>query len=165
MSDSEKQDNKLASGGRYLCFSLGKEKFAIPLLQVKEVIAHTEITVIPQAPAYFKGIMNLRGLIVSVVDLRTKLKIGLTEMQQETAIVILDINGLSLGVVVDSVDSVVAYPDGAICEPPDHDASVKVDYIVGVAREKDHLTLVLDLKKVLNTEDMKSLRKHQKAAA
>ncbi len=152
------------SGGRYLCFSLGKEKFAIPLLQVKEVIANTETTNIPQAPAYFKGIMNLRGQVISVIDLRSKLKIVHQDVNSETTIVILDINGLSLGVIVDSVDSVIAYSDADISDPPVHDTTVKADYIVGVARGKDHLTLVLDLEKALNTQDMKSLRQQNKAA-
>ncbi|MBL7555977.1 MAG: purine-binding chemotaxis protein CheW [Bdellovibrionaceae bacterium] len=164
MNGSIKQNNNHSDDSRYLCFMLGKEKFGIPLLQVKEVIAQTNITAIPQAPAYFKGIMNLRGQIVSVIDLRSKLKIVSSEVNQEVAIVILDISGLSLGVVVDSVDSVVVYPEGVISPPPDHDSGLKVEYIVGVAREKDHITLILDLQKVLNTEDMKSLRKNQKVA-
>lgn len=167
MSDSVKRQNSNVNndGGRYLCFSLGKEKFAIPLLQVKEVIANTETTSIPQAPPYFKGIMNLRGQVISVIDLRAKLKIAHPEVNLETTIVILDIHGLSLGVIVDSVDSVMAYASDAISDPPDHDTSVKADYIVGIAREKDHLTLVLDLRKALNTDDMKSLRQQHKIAA
>jgi purine-binding chemotaxis protein CheW len=108
--------------------------------------------------------MNLRGQVISVIDLRSKLKISHQDVSSETTIVILDINGLSLGVVVDSVDSVMAYSDEAISDPPDHDTTVKADYIVGVAREKDHLTLVLDLEKALNTQDMKSLRQQNKAA-
>tara|TARA_B110001454_G_C12723270_1_gene436142 strand:- start:16774 stop:17274 length:501 start_codon:yes stop_codon:yes gene_type:complete len=166
MSHSIRNHNSHAdSGNRYLCFSLGKEKFAIPLLQVKEVIANTATTTIPQAPAYFKGIMNLRGQVISVIDLRSKLKIAHAETSLETTIVILDINGLSLGVIVDSVDAVLAYSADSISDPPDHDNSMKADYIVGVAREKDHLTLILDLKRALNTDDMKSLRLQQKATA
>ena len=163
MSEIENGDSLKA--GRFLCFSLGKEKFAIPLLQVKEVIANTETTSIPQAPSYFKGIMNLRGQVISIIDLRSKLKVGKTETTQETTIIILDINNLSIGVIVDSVDQVIAYEPGTISDPPDHDSSIKADYIVGVARDKEYLTLVLDLQKALNTEDMKTVRQQQKSAA
>ncbi|OYZ12996.1 MAG: hypothetical protein B7Y39_18450 [Bdellovibrio sp. 28-41-41] len=161
---SEEAKHKISeelARGRFLCFSLGKERFAIPLLQVKEVIANTNTTNIPQAPSYFKGIMNLRGQVISVIDLRSKLKVSKPESSLETTIIILDINSLSIGVVVDSVESVVAYDAGNISAPPDHDSAVKTEYIVGVAREKDYLTLILDLRKALNTEDMTAARQQQ----
>jgi len=152
------------SAGRYLCFSLGKEKFGMPLLQVKEVIAHTETTPIPQAPPYFTGVMNLRGQVISIYDLRTKLKVGKPDVTPETTVVILDINGLFLGVVVDTVNSVTHFEASAISGPPDHDASVKADYIVGVARQDKELTLLVDLRKVLNTEDAKVMNSLNKKA-
>ena len=147
--------------GRYLCFTLGNEKFAIPLLQVKEVIADTKTTNIPQAPAYFRGIMNLRGQIISVIDLRNKLKVGKSEESTETTIVILDIDGLFIGVTVDSVDSVTSFEAASISEPPTHDSSIKIEYIMGVARKDKGLTLLIYLKKVLNTDDMKSIQQQQ----
>ncbi len=165
MSTTDNNAVDSLKSGRFLCFSLGKERFAIPLLQVKEVIANTETTNIPQAPAYFKGIMNLRGQVISVIDLRSKLKVGKVETTPETTIVILDVNSLSLGVIVDSVNSVTAYDAEDISNPPDHDSSVKTDYIVGVAREKDHLTLILDLRKALNTDDMRTMRDNLQKAA
>lgn len=154
------QIETLESSGRFLCFSLGKEKFAMPLLQVKEVIANTETTSIPQAAPHFRGIMNLRGQVISVIDLRVKLKVGKPDVTPETTIVILDVNGLFLGVVVDSVDSVTSFDSSMISDPPVHDSSAKIDYIFGVARHEKALTLLIDLKKVLNTEDLKTL-KHQ----
>lgn len=152
------EENSQESASRFLCFSLGKEKFAMPLLQVKEVIANTETTNIPQAAAYFKGIMNLRGQVISVIDLRLKLKVGKAEITPETTIVILDVNGLSLGVVVDSVNSVTSFEKSMISEPPSHDSSTKTDYIFGVARHDKDLTLLIDLKKVLNTDDIKTMK-------
>lgn len=161
---SEDQDT-LESASRFLCFSLGKEKFAIPLLQVKEVIANTETTNIPQAPPHFKGIMNLRGQVISVIDLRIKLKVGKPESTTETTIVILDVNGLSLGVIVDAVNSVTSFDKSVISEPPVHDAAVKTDYIFGVARHEKDLTLLIDLKKVLNTDDLKTMKNQVAKAA
>lgn len=159
------ENNSQKSASRFLCFSLGKEKFAMPLLQVKEVIAHTETTNIPQAAPYFKGIMNLRGQVISVIDLRVKLKVGKAETTPETTIVILDVNGLSLGVVVDSVNSVTSFENSMISEPPLHDSSTKTDYIFGVARHDKDLTLLIDLKKVLNTDDVKTMKSQTLKAA
>lgn len=156
---------ELSSAGRYLCFSLGNEKFAMTLLQVKEVIANVPTTSIPQAPAYFKGLMNLRGLVIPVIDLRSKLKIGKGEFNSETTIVILDLDGLFSGVVVDSVDSVVIFDQSMISETPVRDAATKVDYIVGVAKQEKSLTLIMDMKKVLNTEDLKAMRLQSQKAA
>lgn len=152
------QANTEESSSRFLCFSLGKEKFAMPLLQVKEVIANTETTNIPQAAPHFRGIMNLRGQVISVIDLRVKLKVGKPEITPETTIVILDVSGLFLGVVVDSVNSVTSFDNSMISEPPVHDSGAKVDYIFGVARHEKDLTLLIDLKKVLNAEELKSLK-------
>jgi len=154
----------IAQPGRYLCFSLGKDKFAIPLLQVKEVIADVETTNIPQAPAHFKGVMNLRGQVISIVDLRVKLKCGKPEKTTETTIIILDLDPLQLGVVVDSVDSVVEYETTDISATPETDTSVKVDYIMGVAKNNNMLTLMLDLRKALNADDYKAIKSQLKAA-
>lgn len=154
---------ELDSSRRFLCFTLGKEKFAIPLLQVKEVLGNVETTAIPQAPPHFKGIMNLRGQVISVIDLRTKLKIGKPDITPETTIIIMDFAPLCLGVIVDSVDSVAMYESKDLSEPPDTDSSMKADYITGVARSENSLTLILDLKAMLNTNDFKVI-KNQKAA-
>ena len=154
-----------SSAGRYLCFSLGKDKFAIPLLQVKEVIADVATTSIPQSPPYFKGIMNLRGQVISVIDLSLKLKFGKSEKTSETTIVILDLAHLSLGVIVDSVDSVVEYEESDVSPTPDTDSSLKVNYITGVARTDKSLTLLLDLKAVLNADDFTTLKNHADKAA
>ncbi|OYZ20084.1 MAG: hypothetical protein B7Y39_11200 [Bdellovibrio sp. 28-41-41] len=159
------QKNSTESASRYLCFSLGNEKFAMPLLQVKEVIANTETTNIPQAAPYFKGIMNLRGQVISVIDLRVKLKVGKASTTPETTIVILDVNGLSLGVVVDSVNSVTSFENSMINEPPVHDSSTKTDYIFGVARQDKDLTLLIDLEKALNTDDLKTMKSQTMKAA
>lgn len=144
--------------GRYLRFSLGKEKFAIPLLQVKEVIGNVETTAIPQSPSHFKGIMNLRGQVISVIDLRLKLQSGKPDQGHETTIIILDFAPLSLGVVVDSVDSVAAYEQRDICPAPDTDSNMRADFIKGVARDEKTLTLILDLRAALNAEDYKTLK-------
>src|SRR4051812_41249332 len=91
---------------RFLSFSLGNEEYGVPLLAVKEVIAMPEITPIPYTPSYFLGIMNLRGQVISVMDLRQKLGVKPSQ-SSETAVIICDLNSLSIGVVVDSINSVL----------------------------------------------------------
>lgn len=151
--------------GRYLCFSLGTEKFAIPLLQVKEVIGDSQTTPIPQAPAYFKGILNLRGQIIPVIDLRSKMKISQGGKASETTVIILDFDALTIGVVVDSVDCVSMFEEKDLSEPPAAGTSVKLDLIKGVARGEKSLTLILDLKSILDIEDYKIIKNSTKQAA
>lgn len=144
--------------GRYLCFSLGRDQYAIPLLQVKEVIASIETTPIPQTPAHFKGILNLRGKVISVIDLRIKLNSMKLENNSETTIIILDLNTLLLGVVVDSVDCVVAYDQKDLSPRPEVESSFKEEFLTGVARNEKSMTLILNMAAVLNIEDYQLIR-------
>jgi purine-binding chemotaxis protein CheW len=150
---------------RYLAFSLKKEQYAIPLLQVKEVIGMTEATPIPNSPPYFRGIINLRGLVISVIDLRLKLQLDKPENGPETSIIILDLNNLCLGVIVDSINSVLALNREDISPAPDA-TSAKDQYLTGVARKDNRLTLLLDIRSTLNVDDLTALKSAaQKQAA
>ena len=142
---------------RFLIFSLNLEQYAVPLLKVKEVIALTEITPVPYSPPHFKGIMNLRGQVISVVDLRLKLKMSQAQVSQETAIIILDLGYLSLGIIVDSVESVLAVANGEVQPPPDV-GGANTSYIKGVVRKDKKLILLLEIEHVLSVEDLKAAR-------
>lgn len=142
---------------RYLAFSLREEQYAIPLLQVKEVIGMTEPTPIPQTPAYFKGIINLRGQVISVIDLRSKLQLSKAADGPETSIIILDIDSLCLGVIVDSINSVLALESDDLSPPPDA-TSIKEQYLTGVARKDGHLTLLLDISATLSIQDLAAMK-------
>ena len=141
---------------RYLCFALGVEEFGIPLLNVKEVIAMPEITPLPQSPNYFLGIMNLRGQVISIIDLRTKLGIKPQE-KSETAVIICDLKPNNIGIVVDSIDRVIHPAKDQISEKPQLDDQKKNTYIQGVYREEQRLVLLLDIAKTLNVEDEKAI--------
>lgn len=149
---------------RFLIFSLCSEQYAVPLLKVKEVIALTETTPVPYAPPYFKGIMNLRGQVISVIDLRTKLKMPKAEASAETAIIILDLSPLSLGVIVDSVESVLAVDLGEIQPPPEVGGGANTSYIKGVTRKDKKLILLLDIERTLSVDDLKAMKTSQNAA-
>ncbi len=148
---------------RYLCFNLGKEEFALPLLSVKEVIGMPDITSIPQVPPHFLGIMNLRGLIISVMDLRVKLGLK-PQAGEETAVIILDLGDYNLGIMVDQVNAVVELSDADIADKPMMDSSKANDSVTGVFRKDDRLVLLLNVSKALSVEDRTALSKSARAA-
>lgn len=148
---------------RYLEFCLGTEEYAIPLLMVREVISVPETTPIPKSPAHFLGIMNLRGQVISVVDMRKKLKID-AKSDLEEAVVIVDIGGINIGVVVDSINKVLAIAEDEICEMPEVEHQVNTQYILGVFKKEHSLTVLLDIAKVLDLHDMQAIQTHKEAA-
>ncbi|MCB0368672.1 MAG: purine-binding chemotaxis protein CheW [Bdellovibrionales bacterium] len=149
---------------RYLNFSLGEEEFAIPLLSVKEVIAVPETTPIPHTPPHFVGIMNLRGQVISVIDLRKKFSIS-SKNTEETSFIILDLKSQFLGVVVDSVTSVLPIKNSEIMEKPSIESSKSTEYITGVFRKDDQLVLLLDVFKTLSQEDKSAMQRSMQKAA
>jgi len=141
---------------KYICFNLGVEKYAIPLLAVKEVIRVPEITPIPQTAQHFLGIMNLRGQVISIMDLRKKL--GLTELVgSETTVMILNFGKNQLGVVVDCVNYVVSLSDSEVSEKPVVSALQNTDYITGVYRKENELVLILDITKALSVDELRQM--------
>lgn len=150
-------------GDRFLCFSLGSEEFAIPLLCVKEVIAVPDVTPVPFTPPHFIGIMNLRGQVISVLDLRQKFGIK-PQNTIETAVIICDLNPLCIGVVVDSINSVLAPNESDISDKPEIQSDRPTDYIMGVYRKEKRLVLFLDIGKSLSLEDKKALQRQNKSA-
>ena len=169
MNTSQKEQSKDESSysTRYLSFSLGTEEYAIPLLSVKEVIAIPDVTPVPFTPNYFQGIMNLRGQVISIIDLRKKL--GVTaKTESETAVIICDLNPLCLGIVVDSVNYVLSLRPQDIAAKPDIQSSRNTDYITGVYRKDKKLILLLDIFHTLSADDRtaaaKAVVKDAKAA-
>lgn len=142
---------------RYLSFSMGPEEFAIPLLAVKEVIAVPEFTPIPHTPSYFLGIMNLRGQVISVLDLRKKLGVQ-PKNGTEDAVIICDMSPIVLGILVDSVNSVLTPKEDEILPKPPIESKIGTEYITAVYRRNDHLVLFLDISKALNTQDLMALK-------
>lgn len=151
-----------AQKSRYLCFKLGQEEYGIPLLFVKEVIALPEVTRVPQTPSYFLGIMNLRGQVISVIDLRLKLSIKPTE-SQETSVIICDVKPNSIGIVVDSVNSVISPTSEQIAEKPTIQNQKGSDYITSIYRDSNRLILLLDISKTLSTGDYQTIALSQQA--
>jgi purine-binding chemotaxis protein CheW len=148
---------------RFIEFSLGKEDYAIPLLMVREVISMPDTTPIPKSPPHFLGIMNLRGQVISVVDLRKKLKVEAKEDKEE-AVIIVDIGGMNIGIVVDSINKVLAFSSDEVSEMPEIEHQINTHFIFGVYKKEKSLTVLLDIAKVLDLKDMETMGVTKKAA-
>jgi purine-binding chemotaxis protein CheW len=161
VSKTKKVSN--AELSRFIEFSLGSEDYAIPLLMVREVISIPDTTPIPKSPPHFVGIMNLRGQVISVVDLRKKLKVE-TRHDKEEAVIIVDIGGMNIGVVVDSINKVLAFSSEDVSEMPEVEHQVNTHFIFGVYKKEHSLTVLLDIAKVLDLKDMETINVMKKAA-
>lgn len=149
---------------RYLCFNLGKEEFALPLLTVKEVIGMPELTPIPQMPPHFLGMMNLRGNVITVLDLRNKMGIK-PQPSDEQSVIILELGELHLGCVVDCVNSVMNLSDDQILEKPHMENTKSSNSIVGVIKKSESLILLLDIAKALSLDEKTFLKSSHSTAA
>ena len=157
-----------AKRSKYLIFSLAEERYGIPLSSVKEVIGLTEITSVPHAPSYFKGLINLRGRIISVIDFRLKLSLPKFEYEpKKSSIVIVEFENYVIGMIVDDVNEVIGFEANQIENDLNMSGSTNQDYLIGVAKTEDkRLILLLEVSKILSTDELVSIRKiaQQKAA-
>jgi purine-binding chemotaxis protein CheW len=148
---------------RYICFTLGSEKYSIPLLQVREVIAVPEFTRMPHAPAYFKGLLNLRGTVIATIDLRAKFGFP-QKNEEENAVIVCEADGCVMGALVDQVDFVFKTNPDDLQHDIDTEISMKTDYIHSFYNHKSGLIIILDLKKVLNVRDVQHIKQPSKVA-
>jgi len=144
--------------GKYLTFQLGSEEFAIQVLRVREIMGVQEITAVPQTASYVKGVINLRGKVIPVVDLR--LKFGLPEMEytQRTCIIVVQVQAaaekLPIGVIVDAVSEVLTLQASEIEDTPDFGNGVATPYLLGMAKIKGKVKILLDIDRVLSAQDL-----------
>ena len=164
IEQNKKSVNDTTELDRFIEFSLGDEDYAIPLLMVREVISIPETTPIPKAPKHFVGLMNLRGQVISIVDLRNKLSIKPKEISSDSAVIIVDFEGINIGIVVDSINRVLAFSSKDVQEMPELQSQVNSDYILGVYKKEDGLTVLLDVAKSLDVKDFNVLKSLKKAA-
>lgn len=149
--------------GKYLTFSLAGEEYGIGILKVKEIIGMMAITMVPQTPSYVKGVINLRGKVIPVVDLRLKFGMGAMDYTERTCIIVVETareNGhVLIGIVVDSVSEVLNIKGGDIEETPNFGSQLNTDYICGMAKAGDSIKILLDIDKVLSDEALASVGK------
>lgn len=147
----------MAKNMQLVVFSIGKELYGVGIDAVHEIVKVPDITAVPDAPAFLEGVINLRGKIVPVVDLRKRLKVQGAEKTKLSRVLITENNGRLVGLLVDAVSEVLKLQPDAIEPPPEMIASIGVEYITGVAKVDGRLIILLVLDKVLNIEDMKKL--------
>jgi purine-binding chemotaxis protein CheW len=152
----ENSQRKGSAKDRYLTFGLLDEEYCIEILKVKEIMGMLDITKVPQTPDFIKGVINLRGQIIPIIDLRTKFELPFKEYSERTCIIVVELlynDVLTLmGMVVDSIKEVVSITDERVSKVPYLNAKIKSDYITGIAEIKEGVKIVLDIEKVL-TED------------
>lgn len=138
---------------RFLTFYLQDEVYGVNIFDVKEIIAMMKTTPVPKTPKFIKGVMNLRGNIIPVVDMRLKFDMPETEPQMYTAIVIISLEGKSIGFVVDKVEEVVNVEDENISAPPEFGAHIDTRFIKNMARQKQKVIMILDLMALFGEEE------------
>jgi purine-binding chemotaxis protein CheW len=149
--------------GKYLTFSLGNEEYGIGILKVKEIIGMMRITPVPQTPDFVKGVINLRGKVIPVIDLRLRFKMDENGYTERTCIVVVEIDGsdakLHIGLVVDSVSEVLNIKGADIEDTPNFGTALNTDYVLGMAKTGGGVKILLDIDRVLSTSELSLLDK------
>ncbi len=147
--------------GKYLTFQLAKEEFGIGVLKVREIMGLQEITAVPQTPAHVKGVINLRGKVVPVVDLRLKFGIASPEDTARTCIIVTQVEAeagsVMMGIVVDGVSEVLNLTGQEIEDTPEFGRDADSAYLLGMAKVKGKVKILLDIDRVLSTQELRKL--------
>ena len=149
--------------GKYLTFSLADEEYGIGILKVKEIIGMMAVTKVPQTPDYVKGVINLRGKVIPVMDLRLRFGLMAADCTERTCIIVVEIategRSILIGIVVDSVSEVLNIKSGEIEDAPDFGSNMNTDYISGMAKIGAGVKILLDIDKVLASEEVAAMEK------
>lgn len=149
--------------GKYLTFSLEKEEYGIGILKVKEIIGMMPITSVPRTPGFVKGVINLRGKVIPIVDLRLKFDMGEIPYTDRTCIIVVEIDGsdatVLIGIVVDSVSEVLNIREDEIEDTPAFGTKLDTNYILGMAKMEGRVKILLNIDKVLSTTEISAIEK------
>ncbi|MGE5495812.1 MAG: chemotaxis protein CheW [Burkholderiales bacterium] len=145
--------------GRFLTFDLEEEVFGIEIRFVKEIIGMQPVTKLPDVPDYIKGIINLRGRIIPLIDMRLKLKKPAAEYTDRTCIIVVETAEVTVGLIVDNVSEVLSVGEDNIVPPPDARAGVKNSYISGIGKVGDEIKLLLDCESLFREDEVDMLNK------
>lgn len=150
---------KEVTEGKFLTFVLGNEEYGIEILRVREIFGLMDITTVPQAPDYMKGVINLRGEVIPVIDLRLKFSMPEEEHTQETCVIVVEVRAYCntpqrIGIIVDSVSEVLDIKRGEIENAPQFGKGIDTNFIMGMAKAKEKIIILLDIEVVLSSEDL-----------
>ncbi len=152
----KRQDAELL---QLVTFSIAEEEFGVDILKVQEIIRTMEITKVPRAPEFVEGVINLRGKVIPILDLRRRFGLVSREHDKHTRIIVIEINNMIVGFVVDSVSEVLRIPASTVEPPPPVVAGLESEYISGVGKLEDRLLILLDLDSLLSSEEKSALSK------
>lgn len=158
----ENLEDKAEREGKYLTFTLAEEEYGIGILRIKEIIGMMPITPVPQTPEFVKGVINLRGKVIPVVDLRLRFGMEEIDYTERTCIIVVEISGgtgtVQTGIVVDSVSEVMNIKGGDIEDSPSFGANLDTGYILGMAKMEGDVKILLDIDKVLSAEEIADIK-------
>lgn len=143
-----------AAGGEYLTFTLGKEEYGMEILKVQEIRGYDAVTAIANTPSFIKGVVNLRGIIVPIIDLRIKFNLGNVDYNDTTVVIILNLSNRVVGVVVDSVSDVLTLTPDQIKAAPQLSTSLDTKYITGLGTIDQRMLILVDIEKLMTSRDM-----------
>lgn len=149
----EKSDRDIA-GQEFLAFTLGKEEYGIDILKVQEIRGYETVTRIANAPDFIKGVVNLRGIIVPIVDMRIKFHLGEPTYDQFTVVIILNISGRVVGMVVDSVSDVITLSPEQIKPAPEMGTALNTDYLIGLGTIDQRMLILVDIDRLMSSAEM-----------
>jgi purine-binding chemotaxis protein CheW len=144
----------ITAGNEYLAFKLGDEEYGIDILKVQEIRGYENVTRIANAPEFIKGVINLRGIIVPIVDMRIKFNLGEPSYDQFTVVIILSIAGRVMGMVVDSVSDVTTLQPDQIRPAPQMGTALNTDYLVGLGTLEERMLILLDIERLMSSAEM-----------
>jgi purine-binding chemotaxis protein CheW len=162
MQNSPKGGNKMGSdiaGQEYLAFTLGKEEYGLDILKVQEIRGYETVTRVANAPEFIKGVVNLRGIIVPIVDMRIKFNLGTPTYDQFTVVIILNITGRVVGMVVDSVSDVITLMPDQVKPAPEMGSALTTDYLIGLGTLDERMLILIDIDRLMSSSDMGLIEK------
>ena len=151
---ASEQSAKDMSTDEFLAFTLGKEEYGIHILKVQELRGYETPTRIANAPDFIKGVVNLRGIIVPIVDMRIKFNLGTPTYDQFTVVIILNINGRVVGMVVDSVSDVITLSSDQIKPAPEMGTALNTDYLIGLGTLEQRMLILVDIDRLMSSSEM-----------
>jgi purine-binding chemotaxis protein CheW len=143
--------------GQYVTFTIAEEIYGVEVLKVQEIIGMTTVTHVPNSPSFMKGVINLRGAVVPVVDMRLKFGIQEKDYDAFTVVIIVEVRERLIGMIVDSVSDVAGIPLNSIQETPHFNAAVDTDFIKGIGQLDSKLVIILDVDRILTAEEVRGL--------
>jgi purine-binding chemotaxis protein CheW len=165
MSEVKNANDSAELGGKYLTFFLDREEYGLEILKVREIIGMMDITPVPRTPKFVCGVINLRGKVIPVVNLRTKFGMETIETNGETCIIVVQAEDIEMGIVVDRVSEVIDIPTSAIQPPPAFgNKGISISYLLGIGKTEETIKLLLNIDKVLSRAELGQISQVGEAA-